>query len=231
MILSLYDFTGEAVKPWAEMGFKCVCFDIQHSKVSPRVEGNISYLHADLHNRQDLTEIALEYENKVKFLMAWPDCTDMAVSGSRHFEKKRGVDPLFQIHASDHARMCGNLGEIFGCPWMVENPRSVLSTFWRKPDHSFNPFDYGGYIEAVNAFHPTYPEYISPFDAYPKETFLWTGGRFVMPDKKPVHVNPGYSDQFKKLGGKSLKTKNIRSATPRGFAKAVMLSNLRSCCE
>ena len=35
----------------------------------------------------------------------------------------------------------------------------------------------------------------------------------------------GYSDQHKKLGGKSLKTKNIRSATPRGFAKAVFEFN------
>ena len=46
-----------------------------------------------------------------------------------------------------------------------------------------------------------------------------------MPDKKPVDVEPGYSDQHKKLGGKSLKTKNIRSATPRGFAQAVFESN------
>ena len=46
-----------------------------------------------------------------------------------------------------------------------------------------------------------------------------------MPGKKYVHVDDGYSDQHKKLGGKSLKTKNIRSATPRGFAKAVFLAN------
>jgi len=41
-----------------------------------------------------------------------------------------------------------------------------------------------------------------------------------MPEKKPVKpVNnyPGWT----KLGGKSLRTKNIRSATPRGFAQAV----------
>lgn len=33
------------------------------------------------------------------------------------------------------------------------------------------------------------------------------------------------SDQHKKLGGRSLKTKNIRSATPRGFAQAVFEAN------
>ena len=51
------------------------------------------------------------------------------------------------------------------------------------------------------------------------------GGGFVMPEKMPVHVGPGYSAQHKKLGGKSLKTKNIRSETPRGFAMAVFLAN------
>ena len=46
-----------------------------------------------------------------------------------------------------------------------------------------------------------------------------------MPEKKPVEVDNGYSDQHKKLGGKSLKTKNIRSATPREFAQAVFEAN------
>ena len=46
-----------------------------------------------------------------------------------------------------------------------------------------------------------------------------------MPEKKPVSILDRYSDQFKLLGGKSLKTKNIRSATPRGFAKAVCEAN------
>ena len=29
-IISLYDYTGEAVKPWAEAGYECFCYDIQH---------------------------------------------------------------------------------------------------------------------------------------------------------------------------------------------------------
>ena len=33
------------------------------------------------------------------------------------------------------------------------------------------------------------------------------------------------SPQWGKLGGKSLRTKNIRSATPRGFARAVFEAN------
>lgn len=73
--------------------------------------------------------------------------------------------------------------------------------------------------------HPVYPEYIKPRDAYPKKTCIWHGNNFIEPLKKPVFVEPGYSDQHQKLGGKSLKTKNIRSATPRVFAKAVAIYN------
>jgi len=46
-----------------------------------------------------------------------------------------------------------------------------------------------------------------------------------MPDKKPVTAvkdNPGW----KKLGGKSERTKEIRAAGPRGFLKAICVANL-----
>ena len=46
-----------------------------------------------------------------------------------------------------------------------------------------------------------------------------------MPTKVSVEPESGHSRQHLKLGGKSMKTKNIRSATPRGFARAVMESN------
>lgn len=46
-----------------------------------------------------------------------------------------------------------------------------------------------------------------------------------MPDKLPVPVPEGYSTQHLKLGGKSERVKNIRSATPRGFAEAVFHAN------
>jgi hypothetical protein len=56
---------------------------------------------------------------------------------------------------------------------MLENPVGVLSSYWRKPDHTFDPCDYGGYLNPAG-------------DAYTKKTCLWTGGGFIMPGKKPV---------------------------------------------
>lgn len=72
-----------------------------------------------------------------------------------------------------------------------------------------------------------FPQYIKSRDSYPKKTCLWTGSGFVIPPLAPVSVLSGYSAQYKKLGGKSTKTKMIRSLTPRGFARAVYLHNYK----
>ena len=135
-------------------------------------------------------------------------------------QEERERDPHFQAKAALVAEQCRTIGNVSGAPWFFENPVSVFSSIFRKPDHIFHPYEYGGYLPE-NDQHPDWPEYIEPRDAYPKKTCLWTGGSFVMPPKKPVPVRDGYSTQHKKLGGKSQKTKNIRSATPRGFARAV----------
>jgi hypothetical protein len=157
--------------------------------------------------------------------MAFPVCTDLAVSGAAHFERKRQIDPDFQKKAAWNAMICSSFFSKLRVPFFIENPVSVLSTLWRKPDHMFNPYEYGGYIPEDEAEHPVWPEYIAPRDAYPKKTCLWVGGGFKMPVPKPVVVEAGYSTQHRKLGGKSMKTKNIRSATPRGFAQAVFEAN------
>lgn len=228
-VISLYDYTGEALKPWAEAGYRCFAYDIQHEDIHTELfesGGVIYYMYADLHsNRTILDLINLHKYSDVVFGMAFPVCTDMAVSGAAHFKKKAAVNPFFQEEAALYAKWCSIVFESYGCPYFIENPVSVLSTLWRKPDYMFHPWQYGGYIPEDQAEHPKWPDYIAPRDAYPKKTCLWTGNGFKMPEAKPVHVDKGYSTQHLKLGGKSMKTKNIRSATPRGFARAVYEAN------
>jgi len=230
-VISLYDYTGEALKPWAEAGYTCYAFDIQHPKdkvVKDHFDsgGIIRYVHADLHDFSTYSNMFFSfYGRKVAFGMAFPVCTDLAVSGAAWFKKKAEADPLFQQRAAQHAIDCAGLFDDLGCPYFIENPVSVLATKWRKPDHTFHPYEYGGYIAKNNAQHPRWPDYIADRDAYPKKTCLWTGNGFVMPPKVPVEPETGHSRQHLKLGGKSAKTKNIRSATPRGFAIAVMAAN------
>ena len=235
IVLSLYDYTGEALKPWAEAGYQCFAFDIQHPDTLS-VDmfdggGFISYVHKDLHSKHNLHNLKQRFQNKnVVFGMAFPVCTDLAVSGAAHFKRKAAVDPDFQIKASNHARWCTDLFDSLGVPYFIENPVSRLATLWRKPDYSFHPYEYGGYIPESEAEHPKWPEYIAPRDAYPKKTCLWTGGGFVMPFALSVKPEDGHSRQHLKLGGKSMKTKNIRSATPRGFARAVFEANAMETC-
>ena len=238
IVISLYDFTGEALKPWADDGYECYAFDIQHDPHETTKDyyfangGSIEYVHADLHDHNSLNQIHDDFYTRqmdggppVVFGMAFPVCTDMAVSGAAHFARKAEKNPSFQTEAVSYAMWCAKLFNSMDIPYFIENPVSVLATQWRKPDYSFHPYEYGGYISYAEAEHPRWPEYIAPFDAYTKKTCLWTGGGFVMPTKVAVDKPSGYSTQHLKLGGKSQRTKDIRSATPRGFAIAVHDAN------
>jgi len=229
IVISLYDYTGEALKPWAMNGYECYAFDIQHTSNPMEwfygddgVYGNIRYRYADLHDFNTHKAIFNMFNGKrVIFGMAFPVCTDLAVSGAAHFKRKEEANPGFQDKAAQHAIDCAHLFEDLGCPYFIENPVSVLATKWRKPDYSFHPYEYGEYIPDDEAEHPRWPDYIAPKDAYTKKTCLWTSKSFRMPHRIPTCKPNGYSAQHLKLGGKSKRTKDIRSATPRGFATAV----------
>jgi hypothetical protein len=230
----LFDRTGIMAKPWADAGYLCYCFDGQHPKgVSKSQHENVlncgMWFSTDVFgvlSLIDVDKIKTVVGDDCEFVFGFPECTDLAVSGASHFASKRDKDRLFQDRAMVLVDLVKLVGEEYQCPWALENPVSVISSLWRKPDYIFHPYQYGGYLPSDDA-HPFYPEYIKPRDAYPKKTCIWSGGGFVMPKPKPVACEPGYSDQHKKLGGKSLKTKNIRSATPRGFAKAVFEFNCK----
>ncbi|MDB4351963.1 hypothetical protein OAA60_00855 [Porticoccaceae bacterium] len=218
-VLSLFDYTGIMVAPWVEAGHSAVIVDEQ-------LKGGLSQGGMLAKLGCDVRDIRLYVTGKPDILFGFPPCTDLAGCGAKHWAKKRAANPEFQVEAVALCRVVESLGNYWDIPWMMENPVSALSTLWRKPDHWIQPWEYGGYLP-VDDVHPEYPEYIMPRDAYPKKTGIWCGNGFALPDKKPVDVGPGYSTQYKKLGGKSLKTKNIRSATPRGFARAVYLANRR----
>lgn len=216
-IISLCDYTGIMVKPWVEAGYSAVLVDPQHETqtVSDRIERIPLFLTGAM---QRLGEIIRSH--KVVFVAGFPPCTDVAVSGAAHFESKAAKDKHFQAKAAIVAEQCRTIAALSGAPGFFENPVSVFSSIFGRPDFTFDPFEFGGYLPEDDQ-HPDYPDIIASRDAYPKKTCLWAVNGFELPDKKPVYVEPGYSDQHKKLGGKSLRTKNIRSATPRGFSQAV----------
>lgn len=189
-VLSLCDYTGNMVKPWSEAGHSCTCIDLQ---THDRIEPNITYI------KGDVRDMGLFEPGEYDIVFAFPPCTHTAVSGARWFKSKgpRAASQAFGILAA-----CLDIIEQLGCPWMVENPVSTFSTYWRKPDYIFDPCDYG--------------------DPYTKKTCLWTGGGFVMPPKNRVEPTQGSKMH---LLPPSADRANIRSATPMGFARAVFESN------
>lgn len=240
-VISLFDHSGNAVRPWAAKGYDCYCFDLLHD-AKPRAEivgnGRIAYIHADLNHDapgwSTVAQIASQATGK-KVLFAWPPCEDMTISGNRHLASKRRADPLFQWKAARRATRSAAMARKFGFAWVAENPIGALCRLWRAPDKIWNPCDFGGYLPPETE-HPDWPRYIAPRDAYTKKTGAWFGGGFVWPESKPVTpeilervTKSGRtirgSRQFMFLGGKSAKTKLIRNLTPRGAALAFCAAN------
>lgn len=150
-----------------------------------------------------------QYSNiNIHGILSAPPCTEFASSGARWW-KDKGEKPLLE-----------GLSVVDACLriifvhkpkfWALENPVGRLRKFLGDPTLIFNPCDYG--------------------DPYTKKTLLW--GNFNIPEKTPVepefvtYANGKRGSKFwAKLGGKSARTKRLRSATPDGFAKAFYDSN------
>ena len=225
--LFFFDLTGLMAQPWLDAGYECWLFDGQHKEGVHR-DGDlvrVGMMFDAYNTKRDLETIRMMIWGEVAFVFGFPECTDLAVSGNAHIAAKLRKNPACQAEAVELARFVSYVGELFGCPWGLENPVGVLATIWRAASHWFDPFNYAGYLPEDD-IHPIYPNNVKPRDAYPKKTGIWCGNGFVMPPFKTIPLGEeADKNRQSKLGGRSLRTKNIRSATPRGFSKAVFIYN------
>lgn len=220
----LFDYTGLVAQPWLAAGYECWSFDGQHE--GHTLEGKhhkVQMWFDPYQTKKHVQDIIALVGKGVTFVFGFPPCDDLAVSGNAHLAKKFAVNPAFQAEATELARMVMYLGAQYNCKWGLENPVGALSTIWCKPNFYFHPHEYGGYLPEDDV-HPQYPEYITPRDAYKKKTGIWCGNGFTKPTILDIGDQTG-NYHIMKLGGKSIKTKNIRSATPRGFAIAMFKDN------
>lgn len=194
LVLSLCDRTGHMIEPWVAAGFECMAVDLRHSE-GERRDGLVTWVGADI-------RWWLPPRREYAVVFAFPPCTNLAISGARWF-KEKGLRALAE--GLELVERCRAICEWSDAPWMLENPVSTLSTYWRKPDYTFNPCDFGGYLEPEG-------------DAYTKRTCLWVGGGFTLPAKRPVFPHNGSQMH---LLAPSPDRADLRSETPRGFARAV----------
>lgn len=198
-ILSLCDFTGNMVRPWIEGGHTATIVDIQHPAGVTR-EGRLTKVGMDVRDFFPAESFDMVF--------AFPPCTHLASSGARWWASK---GPEVLAEALDLVNACRFIIRLTGSlRWMIENPVGRLSTHWRPPDYKFDPCDYGGYCPEGRG------------DAYTKKTCIWAGPEFVIPTRR--RVEPTEGSKMHKMGETKARA-NLRSATPMGFARAVMLYN------
>jgi hypothetical protein len=195
-----YEKTGIMARPWADAGFRCLCVD---KDCEPGERDGIVFENADM-----LTWVPPRHvvEEGVAFFAAFPPCNDVAVSGARWF-KGKGLGALaYSIQLFERAAFWA---EWFGARYIIENPVSTISTYWREPDHSFHPSDYTAFCLGDN---------------YSKKTCVWSGNGFVMPAPAMAAGLPEPDDRIHKAAPSPGRA-DFRSQTPPGFAEAVFRAN------
>ena len=158
-----------------------------------------------------------EVDGKWDLLLAFPPCTHLAVSGARHFEKKRAdgrqreaIEFFCKFFEAD----CDHIA--------IENPVNIISGEYIKkwfPDIAEKyklPRKYAQKIHPYEYGHP-----------YRKTTCLWLKGlpllaptNIIEPEIKSYVTKDGKTVTFDELGWK-IKNAKVRSKTFPGVAKAM----------
>lgn len=141
------------------------------------------------HYQGDVRDV-LDYPWDV--MIAHPPCTDLSVSGARHFAAKR-LDGRQQASASFFMMLAKA-----DIPCIaIENPVCIMSSLWRKPDCVLQPWQFG--------------------HGETKATCLWLKG---LPPLVPTDIVPGRDARVHRMPPGPDRWKK-RSATYPGIAAAM----------
>ncbi len=202
-IVSLFDYTGTWSKPYKDAGYNVIRHDLQ--------------LGQDIFTDTMPAAIDDHLEGRtIHGLLAAVPCTDFAGSGARWWKEKEKqpanhpkldcFDSVVDMSETMVHCVLAIVEWLRPTWWCVENPIGRIHKLvpeLGKPLMYFNPTDFG---------HP-----------YTKRTALY--GKFNTNLPKTFALNLFGSEMWSKYGGKSQRTKNARSVTPKGFAQAFFTAN------
>ena len=93
--------------------------------------------HPEWHYKEDMFDV-IKREPKFDLMIAFPPCTDLAVSGARHFERKiadgsqaKSIQFFMDVINADVERIA------------VENPIGIMSRLHKKPNQIIQPYWFG----------------------------------------------------------------------------------------
>ncbi|MHA7109269.1 hypothetical protein ACRTDU_04035 [Sunxiuqinia elliptica] len=239
-LLSLFDYSGQWSQPYYEAGWDVIPWDIKLSEFM------------DI-NSIDLVETALDLFEDVDGILGAVPCTDFANSGAQYWKAKdldgrtaasvqlvSQVERLADLFTPTDPDYYDEGGSFF---WVMENPVGRIGSLFPhlgKP-YYFNPCDFAGYLDLSDSDHNELDrirrkdginvtreevDFIIQCEAYTKKTGLWGdfNRNLVKKQIEPVRAcKQGSPTQV--YGGKSERTKEARSNTPRGFAIAFFEAN------
>jgi site-specific DNA-cytosine methylase len=148
--------------------------------------------HPEWHMQRDVLSILYGFYKPWDLVIAFPPCTDLAVSGARYFEQKR-KDGRQQAAIKFFMKFA----DFSQCPIAIENPIGIMSTHYRKPDQIIQPWQFG--------------------HGETKATCLWLKG---LPLLKPTNIVEGREQRIWKMPPSANRAK-MRSKTYEGIAKAM----------
>jgi hypothetical protein len=236
-LLSLFDYSGAWSAPFAEAGWDVIQWDL---KISEFMDVNLI----------DSAETALDLFEHVDGIIAAIPCTEFTKAGNRYWKIKdedgrtrkacelvaqvERIADLFKPTDPDYD------GVFF---WAVENPAGRIARL--NPGLGkgtfFNPCEFAGYMDLTKkdiakldrirkkkGIGVTTEEaaFILETNAYNKLTGLW--GEFNRDlVRKPIEAVRACKEgsPVMRAGGKSDKTKEVRSNTPLGFSRAFYEAN------
>jgi site-specific DNA-cytosine methylase len=122
-VLVACEYSGRVRDAFSKLGHEAMSCDLLPTDVpGPHYQGDV----------RDV----LDYPWDI--MIAHPPCTDLSVSGARHFEAKR-LDGRQQASASFFMM----LAKVDIPRIAIENPVCVMSSLWRKPDQIIHPWQFG----------------------------------------------------------------------------------------
>ena len=89
------------------------------------------------HFKEDVLGV-IRFGPRFDLMIAHPPCTDLCVSGARHFKTKQADGRQQASIAFFMALVNSNIPRI-----AVENPIGIMSTIYRKPDQIIQPWQFG----------------------------------------------------------------------------------------
>lgn len=189
-VVALCDRSGISLRPWREVGFRCVLVDVSFRP-------GLSYHDGMTRVGCDVRTLSM-VRGRPLGVFCFPPCDHLAGVGAGSWKRKGSAALLDGLSVADACVRWAVRSRASW--WLVENPSGRLSVIWGPPDHVFSPHHFGGWLAGGG-------------DRYTKRTCLWTGGAFVMPERREVRPVEG------SLVG-AVGDRVRRSETPRGFARA-----------